>query len=57
MFTAFFVFTLESKKIKIGHDFYDLFRDPSLKFENRSRKIQGNPTNRQSNDCTSCKKW
>lgn len=57
MFTAFFVLALVSKKIKIGHDLYDLFRDPSEKFENGSRKIQGNPTNRRSNDCTSCRKW
>jgi len=28
MFTAFFVLALVSKKIKIGHDLYDLFRDP-----------------------------
>jgi len=26
MFTAFFVFALVSKKIKKGHDLYDLFR-------------------------------
>jgi len=57
MFTAFFVFALVSKKIKIGHDLYDLFRDPSEKFENGSRKIQENLTNRRSNDCTSCRKW
>ena len=25
MFAAFFVFTLESKKIKIGHDLYTFF--------------------------------
>lgn len=27
MFTAFFVLALVSKKIKMGHDLYDLFRD------------------------------
>ncbi len=57
MFTAFFVLTLVSKKIKIGHDLYDLFRDPFYNFQDGARKTQGNSTNRQSNDCTSCKNW
>jgi hypothetical protein len=33
MFTAFFVLALISKKIKIGHDFYDLFWDPFRKLQ------------------------
>lgn len=33
MFTAFFVLALVSKKIKIGHDLYDLLRDPFRKLQ------------------------
>jgi hypothetical protein len=41
MFTAFFVLSI--KKIKIGHDLYDLFRDPFKKSQKWVTKNQGKP--------------
>ncbi|MDQ1095901.1 hypothetical protein QE441_002978 [Chryseobacterium sp. SORGH_AS909] len=42
MFTAFFVLAQVSKKIKIGHDFYILLRDPFVKFKNGHEKSREN---------------
>jgi hypothetical protein len=43
MFTAFFVLAQVSKKIKIGHDLYDLFRVPFKKLQKWVTKNQGKP--------------
>ena len=43
MFTAFFVLELVSKKIKIGHDLYVLFRVPFKKYKKWVTKNQRKP--------------
>lgn len=43
MFTAFFVLALVSKKTKIGHDLYVLFRVPFQKSQKWVTKNQGKP--------------
>jgi hypothetical protein len=40
MFTAVFVLALVSKKIKIGHYLYVLFRDPFVKFKMGHEKLK-----------------
>ncbi len=43
MFAAFFVLVQVSKKNKIGHDLYDLFRVPFKKSQKWVTKNQGKP--------------